>query len=173
MDYELACGNDTSSSIRMRRNVVPVMRNIRLVIAFILSLIVTVTIASVFYTQQVIAGQMDVGAVYTSEQQADAYFKNFVGLAPAFGGVLGIGLAVAFLVAAQIKRALQPLAPIAYPIAGAVAVVTAILLIEGTAGAGGVGAIGGARDATGLALQGLAGFIGGAVFALTRGAPTH
>ena len=42
-----------------------------------------------------------------------------------------------------------------------------IYLIEQQLG-GGAGVIGGARDETGLALQALAGFLGGAVFAVAR-----
>jgi hypothetical protein len=80
-------------------------------------------------------------------------------------------LLVGFLVAAGLKRILTPLAPVAYPIAGAAAVVAAIWLIENVVAGGGVGAIGGARDALGMALQGLAGLAGGTVFAALRGRP--
>lgn len=141
----------------------------RLGAAFIASSAVTYTLASAFYTQQVLAKQAAIGAVYTAEQQAATYLDNFLGLAPAYGAVLTTALLIGFVVAAFVKRVLKPLAAVAYPIAGAAAVFTAIWSIENLVAGGGVGAMGGARDALGVALQCLAGFAGGVVFAVTRG----
>ncbi len=136
--------------------------------AFAASAAVTYTLSAIFYTQQVLAKQFAIGAVYSLEQQASAYVQNFIGLAPAFGVVLAIALLLGFIVSAIVKRIIRPLAPIAYPVAGAAAVFTAIWLIDNTLGKGGAGAIGGARDALGLGLQCLAGFAGGVVFSLLR-----
>jgi len=145
------------------------MRYLRVFAAFLLAVIVTYAAASTFYTQQVLAQQAAFGAGYTPVQQGQAYLENLIGLAPAFGAVIAIALAVGFVVAALVKRVVRPLARIAYPVAGAAAVFTAIYLIENFAGGGGVGAIGGARDGVGMALQALAGLAGGTVFAVTRG----
>ncbi|MEO1241642.1 MAG: hypothetical protein AAFX54_07005 [Pseudomonadota bacterium] len=141
----------------------------RLGAAFIASSAITYTLASAFYTQQVLAKQAAIGAVYTAGQQAATYFDNFLGLAPAYGAVLTAALLIGFVVAAFVKRVLKPLAPVAYPVAGAAAVFTAIWSIENLVAGGGVGAMGGARDGLGVALQCLAGGIGGSVFAVTRG----
>jgi len=146
------------------------MKILRVAIAFLLSVAVTFTLASVFYTQQVLAKQAAIGIVYTSEQQIATYTGNFIGLAPAYGVVIMIALAIGFAIAAVLKRLLKPLAPIAYPVGGAAAVFAAIYLIENVMAAGGAGAIGGARDGLGLALQCFAGLIGGGVFAFARGA---
>jgi len=137
--------------------------------AYLAASLTTVTLASLFYTQQVLAKQAAFGAVYTREQQIRTYIENLFGLAPSYGVILAIALLVGFLIAAALKRVLTALAPVAYPIAGAAAVLVAIWLIENVVAGGGVGALGGARDAMGLALQGLAGFVGGAVFAVLRG----
>jgi len=145
------------------------MRILRVAIAFLLSVVVTFTLASVFYTQQVLAKQAAIGAVYTSEQQIATYAGNFIGLAPAYGVVITIALALGFVIAFGVKRVVTPLSPVAYPIAGALAIFAAIYLIENVMAAGGAGAIGGARGGLGLALQCFAGFIGGGVFAFTRG----
>lgn len=145
------------------------MKVFRLAAAFVASTAVIYILASVFYTQQVLAKQAAIGAVYTAEQQAATYLDNFLGLAPAYGAVLTVALLIGFVVAAFVKRPLRPLAPVAYPIAGAAAVFTAIWSIENLVVGGGVGALGGARDALGISLQCLAGFIGGVVFAVTRG----
>ncbi|NOX94364.1 MAG: hypothetical protein GXP04_04505 [Alphaproteobacteria bacterium] len=145
------------------------MRLLRMGLAYLAAVIVTYALASAFYTQQVLAKQAAIGAVYTQQQQISTYMDNFAGLAMTYGLMLAIGLLIAFLIAAVAKRILKPLAPIAYPIAGAAAVFTVIWAIENLVAPGGVGAIGGARDALGVSLQCLAGAAGGLVFALTRG----
>jgi len=134
--------------------------------AYIAAAIVTVVLASAFFTQRIIAAQTAIGIEYTPAQQSETYLMNFVGLAPSYGLMLAIALLIGFVVAYGVKQILRPLAPVAYPVAGAVAVLTVIFLIETIMAKGGAGAIGGARDALGLALQGLAGAVGGTVFAL-------
>lgn len=141
---------------------------LRYVVAYCAAVAVQFVAGGFFYTQQVLAKQFAVGAVYTPAQQLEAYLANYAGLAPLYGAVMAIALLLGFLVASVAKRVLKPLAPIAYPIAGAAAVAAAILLIENTAAAGGAGAIGGARDALGLGLQAASGALGGLVFALLR-----
>ena len=145
------------------------MRFARMGLAFIAAAVTTFVLASVFYTQQVLAKQAAIGARYTAGQQVETYIDNLIGLAPAYGVVLAVALLIGFLVAAIVKRVLVPLAPVAYPIAGAAAVFTAVWAIENLVAGGGVGALGGARDALGIALQCLAGFAGGVVFAVARG----
>lgn len=145
------------------------MRFARMGLAFIAAAVTTFVLASAFYTQQVLAKQAAIGARYTAGQQVETYIDNLIGLAPAYGVVLTIALLIGFLVAAIVKRVLVPLAPVAYPVAGAAAVFTAIWAIENFIAGGGVGALGGARDAVGIALQCLAGFAGGVVFAVARG----
>ena len=80
---------------------------------------------------------------------------------------IAAAFALAFPIAFVVKRFLKPLAPVAYPVAGAAAILFMLWAIEQMLG-GGAGVIGGARDAVGLALQGLAGFLGGAAFAFKR-----
>lgn len=138
---------------------------IRIIAAYVAAAIVTYTAASLFYTQQILAKQAAIGAVYTPAQQAATYLANILGLG-VYGAVLAVALLIGLIAAAILKRVLKPRAAIAYPLAGAAAVVAAIYFIETAAAAGGAGAIGGARGALGLALQGLAGAIGGLVFAL-------
>lgn len=137
--------------------------------AFLLAVAATFIFGAVFYSQQVVSKQISLGAAYSLDQQLAVLKMNLIGLAPAYGGVMMLAMLIAFMAAARIKRVLTLMAPIAYPIAGAAAVITAIWLIDITAGRGGFGAIGGARDIFGLGLQGLAGLIGGIVFAVTRG----
>lgn len=141
---------------------------LRTIIAFFASAVVTFVLAAAFYTQQVLAKQAEIGAVYSRRQQFETLIDNMAGLAPSYGLILTIALLIGFAVAAGVKRIVKPLAPIAYPTAGAAAVFTAIWLIENVVIGGGVGVIGGARDALGIALQCVAGFAGGVVFAVAR-----
>ena len=98
----------------------------RTIAAYLAACVATFVTASGFYTQQVLARQAEIGAVYTPEQTAATYVDNFIGLAPSYGLVLSIGLLIAFPVAAFLRRILKPLAPIGYPLAGAAAGFTAI-----------------------------------------------
>lgn len=136
----------------------------KIIPSFLASALTTFIFAAIFYTNRVLAAQKAIGVEFTPAQQLDAYLSNAAGLASTYGLVLTAGLAIAFPIAAGVKRVLRPLAPIAFPTAGAVAVYTAIWLIENVVGSGGVGALSGARGAFGLGLQMLAGAIGGALF---------
>lgn len=143
---------------------------IRTLAAYIASLAATYGLAVAFFTQQVIARQAVYGAVYTPAQQMETFFDNLSGLAlsvPSYGMMIAIALAAGFGVAFGVKRLATPLAPVAYPVAGAASIALLVWLIEQQLG-GGAGVIGGARDATGFALQALAGFLGGALFAVLR-----
>ncbi len=139
---------------------------IKTAIAYLLSVAATYVLSVAFYTQQVIAKMVAVGAVYSGQQQFNTFVDNFTGLW-LLAAMIAVALLVAFVVAFFVKRLLKPLAPIAYPVAGGAAILLMLYLIEQQLG-GGAGVIGGARDATGLALQTLAGFLGGAVFAFMR-----
>ena len=143
------------------------MGALRLFLSYVIAAIVAYTAAAAFYTQQILSKQAEIGAVYTAAQTRETYLDNFLGLTD-YGLVLAIALLTGFIVAAGFKRVVRPLAPLAYPIAGAAAVVMAIYLIETLMAGGGAGAIGGARGPVGLALQGLAGAIGGLVFETLR-----
>ncbi len=139
---------------------------LKTLVAYMLSVAATYVLSTAFYTQQVIAKMAAVGAEYSTQQQIDTFFDNFTGLW-ILGAMIAIALLIGFTVAFFVKRVLKPLAFVAYPAAGAVAMLTMLVLIEQQLG-GGAGIVGGARDATGLALQALAGLIGGGVFAGLR-----
>ncbi len=144
------------------------MQIIKVAAAYIAAVIIAYSLAAAFYTQQVLAKQAEIGAIYTPSQQAQTYFENFIGLAPAYGLMMAIALLIGFVVAAGVKRIAAPLASVAYPLAGAAAMWTLVWTIETFVAGGGVGAIGGARDALGVGLQMLAGLAGGVVFELLR-----
>lgn len=142
---------------------------VRTVIAFALASGAAYGLAVGFYTQQVVASQTFVQ--YTPAQAFETFRYNLSGLWM-YGAIIAVALLIGFLVAALVKRLLRPLAPVAYPVAGAFAIPLTVVLIEQVLG-GGAGIMSGARGAVGLALQGVAGLIGGAVFALVRPHPNN
>lgn len=138
----------------------------RTALAFLSSAFTAYILAAAFYTHQILAKQAAIGAIYTAAQQAETYWSNAVGLW-AYGIVIAVALGIGFLTAAAVKRVLRPLAPLAYPLAGATAILTALVLIESQLG-GGAGIMGGALSAFGMALQAVAGLIGGVVFHIVK-----
>lgn len=142
------------------------MKTAHTIFAFALAVAVAYALSTLFYTQQVIAKMAAIGAVYSTAQKVDMAAQNFTGLwqmAP----VIAFAFLIAFPVAFLLKRALTPLAPVAYPLAGAAAMLCMLAAIEGLLG-GGAGVMAGARGPVGLALQALAGCLGGAAFAFKR-----
>jgi len=147
------------------------MRVFRQVGAFVGSAAVTFALATGFYTHQVLEKRAAIGLEFTPAQKFSNYLDNLVGFAigtvPSYGMILVVALLVGFLIAAVVKRILVPLAPIAYPTAGAAAIFVMLWAVE-TFVAKGSGAFEGASGPLGIALQCFAGFVGGVVFALTR-----
>lgn len=140
------------------------MTVIRIILGYAAAAIVALVLASAFHTHMVIAALGEVGAAVPFDKRLAMTINDLVGLAPQFGMVIGIGLAVGFLIAAGLRRILKPLAPIAYPLAGAAAVGVALTLMS--LAYDGITPIAGARTTAGFALQCLAGAIGGLVFAI-------
>lgn len=148
------------------------MRIIRQALAFVGSAAVTFALATGFYTHLVLEKRAAIGLEFTPAQKFSNYLDNLVGFSigtvPSYGMILVIALLIGFVVAAVVKRILVPLAPIAYPTAGAAAIFVMLWAVE-TFIAKGSGAFEGASGPLGIGLQCFAGFIGGVVFALTRG----
>jgi hypothetical protein len=138
--------------------------------AFVAAAMVAYVAAVAFISENVISEQIAVGGVYTVQQELEAFGLNLIGLAArGYGPVLAIGLLLAFVAAAMIKRVLRPLAPIVYPVAGAAAVLSVLLLIDRFMAPPGIGgAIPGARSSLEIGLQSLAGALGGIAFELLR-----
>jgi hypothetical protein len=90
---------------------------------------------------------------------------DLVGLAPALGGVLGIALAVGFLVATWLGPRLKVPALLAYPLAGGVAVGVTLMIMRWQMD---ITPIASAREPLGFAMLCGAGALGGLVFVVTR-----
>ena len=88
--------------------------------------------------------------------------RDFIGLAPSFGAIVSAALLIAFVVAGLLKQRAGALAPVAYPLAGWVAVLLALLAMRL---AFGFSPLAGARTMAGFLLISLSGLVGGAVYA--------
>lgn len=134
-------------------------------LAYVVAVIAAYALGSFFHTQMVFARMAGIGAEISLQTRLDTTIGNFVGLWQ-YAAVVALALLFGFVVAAILKRVLKPLAPIAYPVAGAAALALALTLMSvqyyGTT------PIAGARGAVGFALQCLAGAAGGVVFAALR-----
>ncbi len=140
------------------------MAAIRILGSFLAATAVAFLFAAAFNTQMVIAALESAGAQIGTDDRIAMTLNDIVGLAPQLGLVIAIGLGVGFLIASQLKRVLTPLAPIAYPLAGAAAIALALTLM-GMA-FDGITPIAGVRSALGFGLLCLAGAIGGLVFSI-------
>ncbi len=135
----------------------------RVLLAFLASVIVTFVFASVFHTQNVLASLQELGVEISPSTRLSTTFRDMVGLASLYALMISIALLIGFIIAFVLKRLLTPLAPIAYPLAGAVAIGTMLWLMNIQFNAT---PIAGARGFIGFSLQMLAGALGGLVFAL-------
>jgi hypothetical protein len=151
------------------------VRILRILVAFVLAVVATYVIGSALYTQAVLSGLGSVGVEVPIGERLSVTAQNIVGMTDsAFGGfVFGfistypeaivIGLVVAYAVATPVRMFVKPLAAVAYPAAGAVALLTIVYFIHTSLSPG---LFAGARETGGLALQAVAGTLGGFVFAL-------
>lgn len=142
------------------------MAVVRILLGLVGAVIVGFLLSAAFLTLQTLSAYP--GFEPAPAVLAETYGMNVTGLATGspFIAILGVCFAVAFAIAAVLKRILKPLAPVAYVIGGAAALPALYYLVENVMLGGGVGAFFGARDPSDLALQALAGAAGGLVFTL-------
>jgi len=134
---------------------------IRQTIAFLLGVAVTAAIGAIASTHFVLASLRGLNVQVPIGKRLLAYGHDLVGMAPTLAVVAAVGFAIAFPVAAAAGRFLPRWRPIAYPLAGAAAIVTALLLMNVVLG---MMPLAGARSTLGLVAQGVAGAVGGYVF---------
>lgn len=140
-------------------------RVFRTVAAFVAAVLAGFAAASIFHSQFVLAGLSGVGAKIGLGDRLRMTGGDLIGLLPSYGAVLAIALVLGFLAAWIVKRWLKPLAPVAYPLAGAAAVATALWVMHRQFE---MTPIAGARGAAGFLFQCAAGALAGLVFAQLR-----
>lgn len=134
---------------------------IRQTFAFLLGVAVTAAIGAIASTHFVLASLRDLNVQVPIGKRLLAYGHDLIGMAPTLAVVVAVGFAIAFPVAAAAGRFLPRSRPIAYPLAGAAAIVTALLLMNVVLG---MMPLAGVRSTLGIVAQGVAGAVGGYVF---------
>ncbi len=133
--------------------------------------IVTALIASIISTQRVIGGLAEWGANVSVGERLSMTFYDIVHFGTLYGAFIVAALLIAFTAGGLVFRMAKVGRPVVYMAAGAAAMLVMLLAMQEVFF--GVPIVGGARDWAGLALQMLAGAIGGGVFAwLTRPKPS-
>lgn len=134
----------------------------------LIAVIVTVIMAVAMQTQRVIGGLNNAGASVPFGERLSMTVYDISHLGTLYGVFIFIAFVIAFLAAARLFQAVEAKREIIYVVAGAVAMFVMLMLMKKAFFD--VHIIAGARDGLGIALQMLAGAIGGYVFARLTGA---
>jgi hypothetical protein len=133
----------------------------RILPAFLVSWLLTFTLASLFHSQYVVNQLVNVGVVIGLVDRISLTLDDWLGLLPTYGAIIAVALVIAFGVAAKLSKKLQKYTLGLYVVAGSCAFVVVLVAIESIMH---IHIIAGARG-WGFYLQLLAGAVGGFVFA--------
>lgn len=142
----------------------------RIVLAWIAATVLALVIASIGHSLSVQSELAALGVSLPFGVRITQMAQDIFGLLPSLGLVILIGFAIAFALAAWLKRRRGRIAAtLAYPLAGLAAIAVALLLMRL---AFSLMPLAGARNLTGVAMMLLAGAAGGALFGwLARNRP--
>lgn len=128
---------------------------------FLIAVLCSYTLASIFHSQFVLSALSDIDVQISLTDRLSMTLSDLLGLAPGYGSVILVALAVGFLIISAISKWMFPISSIRYPIAGALAIGGALLAMQPLLN---VTLIAGAREPLGFAFQCMAGLVGGWVF---------
>ncbi|MFP4004266.1 MAG: hypothetical protein ACLFV8_10860 [Alphaproteobacteria bacterium] len=141
------------------------VRLVKYFVGFIAAVLVAEVLGAIFQVQGTIRQQFaPLGIKVPLEEQLSWMLHDIAGLIPTYAPLLAAAFLIAFIVAAFVARPMPGLRIVVFTVAGAVGVLVLFLLSKPVFWQ--VTPIYGGRDAFGLALQCLAGGVGGLVFAL-------
>lgn len=150
------------------------MNWLRRIGGFAASVALATALACVFSTHFVLSALADLGVAIGAGRWLATMGQDLLGMGPFYGAVIAFGFLIAFPVASLIlwllrRWGVQPrgLPSIGFTAAGAVAVLAALMVIQGLLGEMPVA---GARTPLGLAAQALAGALGGLAYPWLAGA---
>ncbi len=135
----------------------------RIIGGYVAAVLATLVAASLVHTHFTLHGLRALGAVISAADAWALARGDLAGLGPAFGAVIALALLVGFLVAGLVRRFLPWPRPLAYGLGGGAALLTALWLMHWSFE---ITPIGSARSWAGLLSLGLAGALGGVIFAL-------
>ena len=134
---------------------------VRVVKAFFPAVLVTYLMASVLFTQTILATVQSFGLEVSLAQRLEATWHDITGMAPSYLVLLLVAFLIAMPVAAGITRLLPTRRALLFTLAGFVAVVALHVTMKLVLGLSGIAVT---RTVAGLFGQGLAGALGGYVY---------
>jgi hypothetical protein len=134
--------------------------------AFAFAVLVAYLLGAVLATQVILGELRGMGMSVTLTDHLNAMVHDLRGLASSYLPLIVIAFAIGLSVAGLIGRRLPGWRHILYPLAGAGAIVALHLIVKAVLGLNGIAAV---RPWYGLALQGLAGWLGGYAFLMGLG----
>ena len=132
----------------------------RILPSFLVSWLLTFTLASLFHSQYVVNQLVNVGVVVLLSDRASLTLDDWLGLLPTYGAIIAVALAIAFFVTAKLNKKVQKYGTQLFVIAGIVAFAIVLIAIESIMN---IHIIAGARG-WGFYAQLLAGAVGGFAF---------
>ena len=132
----------------------------RILPSFLVSWLLTFTLASLFHSQYVVNQLVNVGVVVGISDRASLTLDDWLGLLPTYGAIIAVALAIAFFVTVKLNKKVQKYSTQLFVIAGIVAFGIVLIAIESIMN---IHIIAGARD-WGFYAQLLAGAVGGYAF---------
>jgi hypothetical protein len=132
----------------------------RILPLFLVSWLLTFTLASLFHSQYVVNQLVNVGAVIGFSDRVSLTLDDWLGLLPTYGAIIAIALSIAFLVTGLLHKKVQKYHTQLFVIAGITAFAVVLIAIESIMN---IHIIAGARG-WGFYAQLLAGAVGGYVF---------
>ncbi len=138
------------------------MKLVKAFFAYLLAVVATTVLGSLAATQFVLAELRTMQVAVPFSVRIETTVHDIVGMGPTFAPIVAGALLVAFLVAALLTRFVPLPDRRWYLVGGFVGLIAALLLIKVVLGGT---PIAGARGTLGLVSQGMAGLIGGWVFA--------
>jgi hypothetical protein len=135
---------------------------IRRLLALLLAVLVTAAVSSVIQTLRVHAALESIGAEIPASTTLASIGHDLGGFAPTYAAIAASGFIIAFAVTGLLRRRWPRLPRALHALAGALAILTALLSMRALLG---MDVVAGARGLTGLLLFVAAGALGGSVFA--------
>ncbi len=128
--------------------------------SFLVSWLLTFTLASLFHSQYVVNQLVNVGVVVGFSDRASLTLDDWLGLLPTYGAIIAVALAIAFFVTVKLNKKVQKYSTQLFVIAGIVAFAIVLIAIESIMN---IHIIAGSRG-WGFYAQLLAGAVGGFAF---------
>jgi len=132
------------------------------VVAYALAVLATTVLGAVAATQFVLAELSTMQVAVPFGVRLETTMHDIMGMSPTFAPIVAGALLIAFLVAALLARFIPLEKRRWYLVGGFVAIIAALLLVKALLGGT---PIAGAKDTLGLLAQGVAGMVGGWIFA--------